>query len=411
MMDDNELDDILKDPIFNLSEEEKSLFSFPEVLHVKAKREKAEYVAQRVVCEDFFKYEPLFKQVHADLKAGRRSLIKYSEKNLKPNTFYIISGVMVYLESIEWEERNKKLHHPNGRTHLIYENGLQSDVKVHTLAKNVYSDGFVITECKETDQAAFDMAFNIDDKDRHTGWIYVLRSLSSHQEIAEQKNLYKIGYSTTPVEERIKNCEYEPTYLMDKVEVVASWKTYNIITQKFEALLHQFLSTVRYRVKVYDLAGEEHEPKEWFVVPLPIIKSIIEHIILGDVVNYRYNPTLQLLEEVEPTENKLESTKIDTTGWAILSLIIKDVYFKEIIKGEKTIEYRELKDNKHGTYTWVEKETGKRYLKKFDALRLYVGYHKDRDSALVEVVDTTYDHETRIIEYHLGKILEVNIKK
>ena len=53
MMDNKELDDILNDPIFNLSDEEKSLFAFPEVLHVKAKRGEAEYVAQRVECGDF----------------------------------------------------------------------------------------------------------------------------------------------------------------------------------------------------------------------------------------------------------------------------------------------------------------------------------------------------------------------
>lgn len=409
-MNEMELDDILDDPIFNLTEEEKSLFSFPESLHVKAKREKAEYVAQRTVCGDFYKYEPLFKKVQAELKTGKRSLIKYSEKSLKEGTFYIISGIMVYLESIQWEERNKKMHHPNGRTHLIYENGMESDIKVHTLAKNVYSDGFVITECKETDQEAFNEAFQVNTEDQPTGWIYVLRSLATHDEIAGQKDLYKIGYSTTPVESRIKNCEYEPTYLMNRVEIVATWKTFNMNTHKFESLLHQFLASVRYRVKVHDLAGEVHEPQEWFVVPLPIIKSIVNHIITGDIINYRYNPSLQLLEDIEQAQTEYESNKVDTSGWAILSLVIKDIYFKQILTGEKTIEYRELKPTRLGSYTWVDKD-GTRYLKKFDALRLYVGYQKDRDSALVEVIDTKYDTDSGIIEYYLGKVLEVNVKR
>lgn len=60
---------------------------------------------------------------------------------------------------------------------------------------------------------------------------------------------------------------------------------------------------------------------------------------------------------------------------------------------------------------WVEQATGNRYLKKFDALKLNAGYTKDRESALVEVVDTTYDTQNRVIEYHLGKILEVDLKK
>jgi len=48
-------------------------------------------------------------------------------------------------------------------------------------------------------------------------------------------------------------------------------------------------------------------------------------------------------------------------------------------------------------------------LKKFDAIRFCVGYKKDRDSALVEVVNTTYNDDSRQIEFHLGKILEATI--
>lgn len=78
--------------------------------------------------------------------------------------------------------------------------------------------------------------------------------------------------------------------------------------------------------------------------------------------------------------------------------------------GEKTIEYRELKPTRLGSYTWLDKD-GTRYLKKFDAIRLYVGYHKDRDSALIEVLDTKYNVDTGVIEYYLGKVLEVKVKK
>ena len=37
--------------------------------------------------------------------------------------------------------------------------------------------------------------------------------------------------------------------------------------------------------------------------------------------------------------------------------------------------------------------------------RLFVGYHKDRESALVQVVDTTFTNG--IVEYHLGEVLEI----
>ncbi len=47
---------------------------------------------------------------------------------------------------------------------------------------------------------------------------------------------------------------------------------------------------------------------------------------------------------------------------------------------------------------------GKRYLRRYDAIRLFVGYHKDRESALVQVKDIICNEG--IVEYHLGLILE-----
>ena len=54
--------------------------------------------------------------------------------------------------------------------------------------------------------------------------------------------------------------------------------------------------------------------------------------------------------------------------------------------------------------TYLDETDGKRYLRRYDALRLIVGYNKDRESALVQVTDTTYNDG--VVEYHLGMILE-----
>ncbi|MDD4514830.1 GIY-YIG nuclease family protein [Massilibacteroides sp.] len=409
MINKDELDDILNDPLFNITDTEKKLFSLSEILILKANKQKTDYVAQKKECQDFYLYAPLFKQVHQELSRGKRSLVRYSEKNLKEGGFYIVSGVLAFLEKIINVHVDKS-GHTDGRTRIVYENGTESDIKLRTLGKNIQHDGFVVTESKEYDNWSLD-SFKVGDEDIHDGWIYILRSLSEEPEIANQKDLYKIGFSTTSVKERTKNSEYEPTYLMDKVEIVREWKTYNLKTQAFESIIHQFFAAARFNVKVYDLAGNEHKPKEWFVVPLPIIQTVIQRIIDGSIIKYHYNTQLQMLEEVDEQSEQLQSDKIDTAGWHILSLIIKEKYFKEILSGEKTIEYRELKQNKLSSYTWVEQESGIRYLKKYDAIRFYVGYHKDRDLALVEITDTTYDEDNQMIKYHLGKVLEVSIKE
>ena len=137
-------------------------------------------------------------------------------------------------------------------------------------------------------------------------------------------------------------------------------------------------------------------------MPLPVVNTIIEKIVNGSITKYTYNPALQCLEK---RIVKAEST-FDTTGMKVLSLIIKKCYFDDIMSGEKKIEYRELKQTTLKKYTFIDESDGKRYLKRYDALRLFVGYNKDRESALVQVVDTTYDDEHSVVEYHLGSILE-----
>jgi hypothetical protein len=229
----------------------------------------------------------------------------------------------------------------------------------------------------------------------------VLRSLSRNPAISGQENLYKIGFSTNTVEERIANAEHEPTYLMAPVEIVATYKVVNLHSQKFEDLVHQVLQAVQFHVTVIDDEGRSHEPKEWFVVPLNVVNVIIEKIMDGSIAGYTYNQEMQCLEQ---RMVKQQST-FDTKDLKVLTLNIKKEYFDEIIAGNKRIEYRELKQSTLNKYTYIDESDGRRYLRRYDALRLYVGYHKDRESALVQVVDTRYCNG--IVEYHLGAVLEV----
>lgn len=75
-----------------------------------------------------------------------------------------------------------------------------------------------------------------------------------------------------------------------------------------------------------------------------------------------------------------------------LNLIIKQCFFDEIIKGTKKQEFREVKPttikrlvqlDKDGYE--VEDENGNAIPIQYDALHLYVGYAKNRASAIIEV--------------------------
>ncbi|WP_133650318.1 GIY-YIG nuclease family protein [Paraburkholderia flava] len=54
-----------------------------------------------------------------------------------------------------------------------------------------------------------------------------LRSASELAEIKSIEHLYKIGFSTTPVDGRIKNARQEPTCLMAPVKIVSVFECYN----------------------------------------------------------------------------------------------------------------------------------------------------------------------------------------
>ena len=397
---DKELEEIFDDPLLKISDEEASLFDIPQDMRRVIAKKKADYVAQHILCENFEDYKPLFERVHQELKEGKRSLVKINKTaTLAAGRFYFVSGQMLLLEQIGELKRSSNFL-PDARTRCIYENGTESDILLQTLRKSVVGDGYAISELQEETDSRFFSNSDIANDDNVTGYIYVLSSLSDDPTVKAEKNLYKIGFTTNTVEQRVANAEKDPTYLMAPVNIVATYKVVNLNSQKFEDLVHQLLMSVQYQVVVYDEKGTAHQPQEWFIVPLPVVDVIIKKIMDGTIVGYTYNPQMECLEK---RVVKAKST-FDTTGMKVLTLNIKKIYFDEIMSGTKKIEYRELKQTTLNKYTYLDETDGKRYLRRYDALRLYVGYNKDKESALVQVTDITYNEG--IVEYHLGMILE-----
>lgn len=396
---DKELKNIFDDPLLDISDKEVTLFNLPSDMKrvMEKKRLQPDHYAQRKTCEDFELYKDLFVQVNQQLKEGKRNLIKTSKtSSLDVGRYYIISGQMLLLESIT-EKKTNRSGMIDGRTRCIFEDGTETDILLETLRRNILHDGYGITDPQEETEPVLTQ---LATGDKSTGYIYILRSLSPAPEIANVKNLYKIGFTINSVEERVANAVHEPTYLMAPVQIVSTAQIVNMNSQIFETLVHQVFQAVNFKVKVYDDNGIEHEPSEWYVAPLEIIELVIQKIADRSIVNYSYNAEMQCLEK----RIVKKTSTFDTTGLKVLTLNIKEVYFKEILSGKKTIEYRELKQTTLNKYTYVDEADGKRYLRRYDAIRFYVGYHKDRDSGLIQVLDTTYNDG--IVEYHLGAILE-----
>ena len=279
--------DIFSDDSFGLLDDEaESIFDLKHV--PKSPMEMPEKIAQRKRCKDFDQFEHLFKQCHAELTSGVREARQFTgEQQIKPGHFFVLHGVMVYVSEVgEKEVKNGKV---NARLRCIFENGTESNMLLRSLATELYKDetGRRILDHHEK---ALEALEQIQAEDEKTGYLYVLQSLSQQADIASIQNLYKIGYSTVPVQERIKNAAEEPTYLMAPVKVVEVFECYNLNLQKFELLLHTFFGKACLNVDVFDKTGKRFSPREWFVAPLHIIEAAANMLINGEIVNYRYDP-------------------------------------------------------------------------------------------------------------------------
>ena len=254
-------------------------------------------MARRKPCKDFSKYEDNFKLVQSEIKSGNRKLIIFKENHLKEGRYYILDGILVYLEKIE--EKKVKIFNDktqgtrnrvDPRTTCIFENGLESNMYLRSLQKELYNNGSTVIQSNEDDLLKFDEGFGkIDEKDKLTGNIYILSSLSEKPEIKSIKDLYKIGYCTTSIEKRIENADKDPTFLMAPVKIVSSYKIFNLPAQKFESLVHSFFYERCLDIKIADKTGSYKKPKEWYIVPIRAVEQSIELIINNEIQNYKFD--------------------------------------------------------------------------------------------------------------------------
>lgn len=279
------LDDIFNDPIFaDVTSETSSLFELPDYMKKKQEeRKEADYVAKRVPCKDFELFEPGFKAIHAGLQSGTCQLIKFKDQHIAPGHYYVEDGILVYLAALDKVQKNK-YGKKESRTRCIYENGLESGIYLQTLCKNLYTTGYTVRDVSKMDMDYLKRQFEITDRDVESGVIYVLRSLSKNPAIASISNLYKIGFTTTSLETRIANARNEPTYLCADVQVVASWKVYNVKSSVFESLIHKLFHEVQLQVTV-----DGKMPKEWYQVPLSVIERAVMFLVHGKPIAYDKN--------------------------------------------------------------------------------------------------------------------------
>ena len=258
-----------------LDDEAAAIFDLQHV--PAATKESPDKVAKGTKCEDFHLFEPLFIACHEELSEGRRELKEFrNPSNIREGAFYVQRGVLVYVAEVG--ELTQKKKGADGRLRCIYENGTESDLLLHSLARSLYEEGKIVTELIDAEIEILSSS--------NTGYVYVARTHSQNPELAQFEHLHKIGYTKNDPKKRISVAATDPTFLNAPASLVMHFELPIDYAKLAETVLHHFFSEVRLDLQ-YD---DGTSPREWVNAPLDAIEKAVDLFQTGQIANYEYAP-------------------------------------------------------------------------------------------------------------------------
>lgn len=292
-------DDISDDELLaQLGVDADSTDDITELRHVRSTADKraAEEIANRERCADFDRFKPLFAQVQADIENGIRQTRLFELKaEIQPGSWFIVGGQKAYVAEAGETFTNAQ-GKSDARLRVIFDNGTESNLLMRSLQRALNKDeaGRRIADPVAGPLFSGSQA----DDDQASGTIYVLRSKSDNPIVAANRDLvHKIGVTDMDVAQRIAGARLQPTYLMADVEIVATYKLYNLGRTKLENLIHRIFGPARLDIEIKDRFGNPVIPREWFLVPLFVIDDAVEKIRDGTITGYVYDPNSARLVE------------------------------------------------------------------------------------------------------------------
>ena len=282
------IEDLFSDDAFGLFDNPGS-----SILNVKnvpnVKRAESDFVAKRKPVDNFDKFRDGFKLQQQLLESGDLKLVSFTDvRQLQPGRYYVSGGQMCFVDAVGLP---KVVHgRLKERLRVVFENGTESNMFLRSLSSQLYDGGFAVVDKDYTGEDV------LLEGDSIAGYVYVLRSKSDDERVASIKDLYKIGFSTTAVAERIKNAISDPTYLMSEVEVVDSYVlTGDYIPQRVEYMIHRIFADAKVELTIINKDGRSYTPSEWYSVPRLAIEQAVAMIQSGDIVNYHYNKATETI--------------------------------------------------------------------------------------------------------------------
>ena len=260
--------------------------------HVSSQEERraAEEIANRTRCEDFARFETLFAKAESGVQTGSLESRPYGrDTSITQGNFFIVGGQTAFVAEV-----GEEIRAPNGesdaRLRVIYSNGTESNILRRSLQRALYKDeaGRRLVDVLRPNLFSGEW----DESDVSSGTIYVLRSLSGDPYVARHREfIHKIGVTGGSVEARIAGASKDATYLLADVEIVAQYKLASINRTKLEKLFHRIFAPAQLELTIQDRFGNPVKPREWFLVPLPVIDEAIDRVMDGSITEVVYDPS------------------------------------------------------------------------------------------------------------------------
>jgi hypothetical protein len=262
-----------------------------DLRHVRtsAERRAADAIANRRKCLDFEGFQPLFQQIQREIEGGIRQTRPFELKaEIRPGSWFIVGGQKAYVAEMEDMFSNAQ-GRTDARLRVIFDNGTESNMLMRSLQRALHKDeaGRRITD----PNAGPLFASESREGDLASGTIYVLRSKSDHPAVVRNRDLlHKIGVTGGDLARRLASAKYDPTFLMADVDIVATYTLYNINRTRLENIIHRIFEPGRLDIQITDRFGQPVTAREWFLVPLFVVKEAVDRIKDGTITDYRYDP-------------------------------------------------------------------------------------------------------------------------
>ncbi|MDG4953337.1 GIY-YIG nuclease family protein [Actinobacillus equuli] len=265
-----------------------------ELTHVpppdKITHYEGELIGTRTKCEEFSQFSAIFDRLHLWLKHHEIKTERSRTENIAIGDAFILQGMLCVVVDKQDEERQST--RKNARLRIIFENGTESNMLSRSLSVALGKDE---TSKKLMTGEHFDwllQQIQATTNDKATGYIYVVKLAHPKGELAQIPNLYKIGFTSTTLAQRIANCENDIAFLESQVKPVVRFACFDLDPHKLETLLHTFFAAQRLQVTLISKDGLAYQPKEWFSVELASIEFAIERILDGSIGEYRMDNTM-----------------------------------------------------------------------------------------------------------------------